>query len=661
MDLLNGDHTNNIPDFYLKQTTLNKHIYDALWIGSEVYLSTSLGVVAVNTSKNEIKDTYKISDNSLSLDVLGLALQNGYLYAATNKGIQKAVFNSTSLSNPTQWSWESVMTIGSPVKNLVAWNNSLVATRNDSVFVKNGQTWSFMFASTMPIYSMRVSNNKLLVLCRNNSIGKIFSFQSSNSTPQSINFSSETFPMDAIEFNGSYWVADKNRGLIQLNNAVESNHTPNAPIGISAGQTIFQQGKLVSTSGGIDASGVPMNNSDGIFVFDENGWKIYNSRNTSALAQFTDALSSAIDPVSNKIYIGSYGKGVVSISSDGKVVSYAANSFLSNALNNASSFNITGLAFDQYQNLWALCDGASQGLCVMKKDGSFKKFSIPFTYTELRLSKIWIDESQKIWIVSSRGNGLFCFDNGGTIYQVNDDKWRYFRAGSGAGNLPSSNVNCIASDRNGFMWVGTDKGIGIIQCGEDVFASICQTTIPIVQQDNFAGPLFGEENILDIEVDGANRKWVATENGVWLISADGQKVINTFTSENSPLLDNHVYEISINPQSGEVFFMTAFGICSYRGTATEPITEKRQPVVYPNPVQPGYNGTIAIKGLPDNAWVKITELNGKLVHQTKSLGGQAIWNGKNYKGEKPSSGVYLVMVSDELNTYQVVTKIFFIK
>ncbi len=662
MDLLNGDQTYNIPDFFLKQTTSSKHIYDALWIGSEIYLSTSLGIVVVNTAKNEIKDTYKIPDNSLFLEVLDVALQNGYLYAATNKGVQKALFNSTSLSNPAQWSWEpSMSTVSSPIKNLVSWNEALLATRNDSVFIKNGQTWSFMFASPLPILSLRVSNNKLLVLCGNDLVGKIFSFQSSNSTPQSIVFSSETFAVDAIDVNGTYWIADKNKGLLQVSNGVESNYTPNAPVGISAGQTIFQQGKLLSTSGGVDAAGLTLNNSDGIYVFDVNGWKIYNARNTPALSTFTDALSIAVDPVTNKIYVGSYGKGIASISTDGKVARFTSNSFLSNALNSPSTYNITGLAFDQSQNLWILCDGASQGLCVLKKDGSFKKFSIPYTYTDLRLSKILIDESQKIWIVSSRGNGLFCFDHGGTIDQINDDKWRYFRSGSGAGNLPSSNVNCVAADRNGFLWVGTDKGIGIIQCGEDVFAAICQATIPIVQQDFYAGTLFGEENVLDIEVDGANRKWIATEKGVWLISADGQKVINKFTSENSPLLDNHVHEISINPQSGEVFFMTAFGICSYRGTATEPVTEKKQPIVFPNPVPPGYNGSIAIKGLPENAWVKITELNGKLVHQTKSLGGQAIWNGKNYKGEKVSSGVYLVIVSDEFNTYQVSTKIFFIK
>ena len=75
----------------------------------------------------------------------------------------------------------------------------------------------------------------------------------------------------------------------------------------------------------------------------------------------------------------------------------------------------------------------------------------------------------------------------------------------------------------------------------------------------------------------------------------------------------------------------------------------------------GYGGTIAIRGLPNNSWVKITELDGRLVYQAKSLGGQAVWNGKSYNGNSIASGVYLVLVSDESNQNKTVAKIFFIR
>lgn len=51
-------------------------------------------------------------------------------------------------------------------------------------------------------------------------------------------------------------------------------------------------------------------------------------------------------------------------------------------------------------------------------------------------------------------------------------------------------------------------------------------------------------------------------------------------------------------------------------------------------------GTIAIRGLVNNAMVKITELDGGFVLQARAMGGQAVWDGRNYRGQKISSGVY---------------------
>ena len=353
---------------------------------------------------------------------------------------------------------------------------------------------------------------------------------------------------------------------------------------------------------------------------------------------------------------------MLEINKEGKPLVYKQGSFISSVMTDPTSFRVAGLVYDLDLNLWMANHGASQGLVVRKKDGSWKKFTIPFPHLGNAVSTITVDDQNRKWIISPQGNGLFCFDDGGTIDQTNDDKWRYFRQGRGNGNLPSSNVLSVACDKNGFVWVGTDRGVAIIQCGDDLFNNtLCDATLPVVQQDNFAGLLLAEEIVNDIKVDGANRKWIASKNGVWLLSADGQKTIHRFTVSNSSLLSNEVFSIVIHQLTGEVFFFTANGICSFRSTATAPATEKKKPFVFPNPVPSGFTGTIAIRDLPDNAWVRITELDGRLVHQSRSLGGQAIWNGKNYKGERVNSGVYLVYVADENNQQQVAAKIFFIR
>ncbi|MGZ8537682.1 MAG: hypothetical protein ACXWV9_05420, partial [Flavisolibacter sp.] len=133
-----------------------------------------------------------------------------------------------------------------------------------------------------------------------------------------------------------------------------------------------------------------------------------------------------------------------------------------------------------------------------------------------------------------------------------------------------------------------------------------------------------------------------------LVSGEGDKIISEFSEENSPLLGNDVKSISVNGETGEVFFATSNGIVSFRGTATEATATKTDVLIFPNPVPPAYNGTIGIKGLTENTIVKITETNGRLVFQTRALGGQAIWNGKDYQGRQVSSGIYLVIADGKM-------------
>jgi hypothetical protein len=213
----------------------------------------------------------------------------------------------------------------------------------------------------------------------------------------------------------------------------------------------------------------------------------------------------------------------------------------------------------------------------------------------------------------------------------------------------------MMDDKNGTMWIGTNNGIGLFDCNE---ISTCKAYLPQIKNNNgFAGLLFQKENVNCIIADGANRKWVGTNNGTWLLSNDGTEIIERFTKNNSPLPNDTIRQIVIAPTTGEVFFNTAQQMASYRSTATSGTTSMQQINIFPNPIAPNYNGPIAMRGLVDNAIVKITSLNGKLVFQTRALGGQAIWDGKTYDGNKVATGVYLVFARDELGSEKAVGKI----
>lgn len=402
-------------------------------------------------------------------------------------------------------------------------------------------------------------------------------------------------------------------------------------------------------------------NGNGIYFLKDGVWTNINRYKFLQIDSLLDYITIAVDSRDETVYAGSYGGGLLHIKADQSFEIYKQNSLIGPTVGDPTSYRVAGLAFDSENNLWISNFGSTQPLIVKKSDSTWKNFSVPFYLNVNAMAQIIIDDNNFLWIVSPLGNGLICYNHGSSIDNTNDDQWKLYGTGSGNGNLPSANVSCVAKDKNGFIWVGTSNGIGVIQCPQNVFSPQgCDAIWPVVPQGSFAGYLFSGVQIQSIAVDGADRKWVATNNGVFLISSDGTNVIYQFTQDNSPLLSNNVKKVTINGTTGEVFFATTNGICSFRSTATEGGTTNSGVLVFPNPVPPGFTGSIGIRGLVDNAIVKITELNGRLVYQTRALGGQAIWDGKDYNGQRISSGVYLVVVSDDGRTEKTVTKIVFI-
>jgi hypothetical protein len=132
--------------------------------------------------------------------------------------------------------------------------------------------------------------------------------------------------------------------------------------------------------------------------------------------------------------------------------------------------------------------------------------------------------------------------------------------------------------------------------------------------------------------------------------------------DNSPLYSNNITAFAMNYETGEVYIGTDRGLISYKSDATRGIEVHNETAViaYPNPVRPEYEGVIAIRGLVENANVKITDINGVLIYETTANGGQAIWDGRDYNGRKAASGVYLVFSARRDGLDALVTKILFI-
>ena len=221
---------------------------------------------------------------------------------------------------------------------------------------------------------------------------------------------------------------------------------------------------------------------------------------------------------------------------------------------------------------------------------------------------------------------------------------------------------CILEDNKGNIWVGLDQGLFVItpEYKDNPEMGFYQIKVPRDDGTNLADYLLSGTDITAIAIDNANRKWIGTNgNGVYLISADNMVEEKHFTTSNSLLLSDIIQSIAIDNTTGMVYVGTEKGLCSYQSDATPTNEEMNKDNVwaYPNPVTPEYEGMITVVGLSLDADVKITTANGSLVAEGRSSGGSFQWNGKDSRGNRVASGVYMVITAKSDGTKGTVCKI----
>ena len=430
----------------------------------------------------------------------------------------------------------------------------------------------------------------------------------------------------------------------------------------------FYGNKLYTAGGGYR----PLNDAlapGAIQVWDGNSWQIFQD----SLQKYTpgilyqDITSVAVDPADAGHAFASGRTGVYEFRNGQFVKHYTMdNSPLQPALPNDKNYVLAlSVCFDAQSNLWCLNSNNAAGTSLLQLTpaGTWNNFSqsqlIGDGETFRFLTGLTFDSRCLLWFVNDHweNRSLLCYHPAtGTLKRYN-----HFVDQDGAA-LGEGRVHCVAEDKQQNMWIGTGNGplmlsVAQINASADQFTRI---KVPRNDGTNYADYLLNGVDVNCIAVDGANRKWFGTNgNGVYLISADNLKQIHHFTAENSSLLSNNVESIAINDATGEVFFGTDQGLCSFAGDATQPAAQMNADEVYafPNPVTPGYTGLVTVRGLSFNADVKIATASGTLVAQGRSNGGTFVWDGNDLAGRRVASGVYMVLVATENGESGVVAKI----
>ena len=659
IDLWGEDGIYNLP--FLKNSTVvqDKTVNAITFDGEYAYLASQFGIMVINMQKKEVADTYRIGN------VSSCCVLNNYLYAATEQGIRRGSLNDNLLdaANWTDYSAEVV-------QDIVAFQNTLCYVISGDGVYYQAEGSSRKWINDAGIKGMKVESGKLLAYTN----GKVY-IASSLNTPDQITGLSTIQDVSTLKDN-AYWIANAAGGIlgIQKNGSAYTRILEKTTIdGPKRNMPYFMdfvEGQLLVTGGG---RWMDRENNPATFMRYKDG--VWANLDDSSLASKAgidfcrDFLCVAVDPVDTSHYfIASYGEGLFEFrgmefqtmyNNDNSPLQYVVPDDGKPQPYPRHYVRVSGLDFDAAGNLWTVSAGVNEVIQVLQPDGTWVTLrDLPISNSPTTGSLLFLSNGLLVANIPRASNaGIFIMNNNGTLDASDDTYNLYSTLVSTQGEaLSASEFYCIAEDKMGSLWVGTNIGPVI---GYNTSDGYRFNRIVLFDESDY---LLNGERVNCIAVDGGNRKWIGTQNsGVFLVSEDGTEVLENFTTENSPLFSDCIQSIAIHPQTGEVFIGTDKGIISYQGDATEGSEDYTSVHAYPNPVRPDFDDKVIITGLMDQSEVKITDLAGNLIYRSTCIGGQLTWDCRNAQGRRVATGVYLVLAATPDAKESVVTKIMVVK
>ena len=671
LDLVHKGNVFNLSDIKRSSIGGDKSVYGIKFYNSCAYLACGFGIVVVDLQRAEIKETYYLGENGGYLAVNDIAFTDNNIVAATSQGILIADKNQPFLNIASNWSLDTVSALwGQMVVQLESLGSHLLAVAysfdpSQATLYAANADFNFQSLCEGEIEHIHPSSSGLAVV-----FSDYISCYNANLQPTGTYSEVSNIQMrahDAMQASdGSLWVGHNWAGLLHvvLPDSVAI-IKPAGPISDNVYRFVPYKDKMLVCPGGkrstYDAMYLPAN----LYSFRNNKWSQLSQNDL--LHSLSDIVDVAVNPKdTTEMLAASWLYGILQIK-DNQPAALFTDTNLSGIIGSYSDGNFhvvrTGaVAFDKKGNAWMTNSMCDNNLVLRRKDGEWQGFNTRSMVAGGEIDKLLCDSVRGYIWFAGKANRIYVHSGDSLMAYVNPNNGSKLETGS---------VNCMVQDHRGDIWIGTNKGIKVIYNGYQAFKngghgeqSPVNCSNITMQSGDIYEYLMAYENITCMAVDGANRKWVGTASGgLYLISANGLEEVEHFTTSNSPLFSDKIIAVAVQPQTGHVFIGTAYGIQSYRGTATEAPTyiDKSQVHAFPNPVRPEYDGPIAIKGLPENALVHISSASGDVVFSATADGGQVVWQGKNNSGQKVGSGVYFVFASDETGRMRVVTKILMVR
>ena len=669
---LNSNSIINIYDILNKPTIPpnKKTINDFFQSGDQLLISTGYGVSIYNLNGYEFGDTYYIGDFASQINVTSTLVHENFIYASSpDLGILRANINSNLIDFNN---WQTIY-FGDIQKLFYDGGNIFFYSDNSIMRINNEEITSILTLENQ-IININSSDSKFIIITDEKCL--IYNDQL---TQLVYEIDSETYSSgfnEGIIKDNYIYIATNEKGVLIINNNSGdfSYLKPDGPLENDIFSVETLNNKTWVSYGNYTEyfNPYPLKFS-GLSNYDENLNSWFNISKDSIPERAVNLNNISINPFNNdNVFISSFEGGILEIENLNIIEFYDNNNsgLESLSINDPlyESVRISDIEFDQNGVLWILNSRIDSPLKSFNLENNSWN-SYDFTeiindgfQDELGFNDIEVDDYGNKWIAGLR-SGLIGFNNESGTNRLR----KVFSQDQS--NMPSSYVKSIAVDNNNHLWIGTIQGLRVLYNTSNFFdTSVVTTQQIVILEDGIPRELLEQQYISDIEVDGANNKWVATiGSGVFYFSPNGQQTIHHFTKENSPLPSNNINDISINNSNGKVYFATDHGLVSYNTGSTSSSENFSNTYVYPNPVRPDFNTEfekIKITGLTQNVNIKITDIEGNLVAEAQSNinsryrnfnleidGGTAFWNGKNLRNRLVSSGVYIIMLSD-LDSYE---------
>lgn len=633
-----------------------------------VYISCDFGICQYNPSNLQFGDTYYIGTGPSEIVIRQSAVFNGFIYAATaDFGIKRADITNPNLIDASQW---TTVTSGSWAA-VEAFGDELVAVTTAGQMNRfNGG--GFVGFGSLPAAPRDIRATAEHLIAVTDTRVAIYS-PALGLVTQVFNYSipdiSATFTCATV-IGQNIYIGTLAHGVFVTslaNPTVFENITPDGPTKNNVFSLNTQTPDLWVTYGDYTYFYDPNPLLyQGISKYNAEGWtnKPYSEVHPTG-KDANDLVRITFNPNNtSQFYVSSYHSGLLKFENEEFVALYdqtnsELNSLVDPGFPSYISVRVEQSAFDSQGNLWTTVAKVPDGLKVLRANGNWE--SIDMTpvvagFFQDSYGRMLIDKNNTKWI-ATYGNGVVAYN------ENSETPFKKITVGTEAGNLPIQDARAIAIDKRNQLWIGTRKGLRVLP-SIDRFNSEDQmraNEIIIPDGEDFAELLY-EQAVNDICVDGANNKWIGTvDSGVFMFSPDGQEQLYHFTITNSPLPSNAINDIEIDGKTGEVFIATDKGLVSFKGVNTDPKDNLSNVYVYPNPVRPGFSGTVKIANLIDKANVKIADIAGNLVYEKIAEGGTVEWDTTAFGKYRVASGVYMIFIAADDGSETKVKKVMIVR